>query len=188
MQNSYVWLPRLHPRPQESEGEEMSELIKFDLKNGKLTKRLPKHFGEMRMGKLHRQPEQQLQPRLAFTVLGQLPRKSNSRRLFRNRSTGRPIIIKSAKALNYECSFATQVVGVSKNMFQADDKIMLSAQIYYSSRRLDLSDELLCDLLEKTGIIKQDRQIFEKHLYKGLDKLNPRVEVVLELVGKNENC
>jgi len=136
----------------------------------------------------HRQPEQQLNPSLSFTVLGDLPRKSNSRRLFRNRSTGRPIIVKSAKALNYEGSFAAQVTSVSKNIFRENDKIMLSAQIYYSSRRPDLSDELLCDLLEKTGIIHNDRALVEKHLYKGLDKDNPRVEVVLELAKECVAC
>jgi len=114
---------------------------------------------------------------IKFVVFGNLPRKSNSRRIFKNRRTGCPIIVKSQEALNYERSFASQVAGVPRGTFGEKDGLSLTAHIFYSSRRPDLSDELICDLLEKTGIIHNDRQIVHKTLIKGLDRDNPRVEV-----------
>jgi hypothetical protein len=119
--------------------------------------------------------------KVEFVVLGNLPRKSNSRRIFTNRKTNRPIIVKSADALDYERSFAMQTKGVPKGKFDKKQTIALTAWVYYRNPLSDLSDELLCDLMEKTGIIPNDRQIKVKHLYGGIDKVNPRVIVVLEV-------
>ena len=58
--------------------------------------------------------------------------------------------------------------------------VKLTATIYYRSEASDLSDELACDCLQKAGIVKNDRLIEEKHLYRQTDKENPRVELELE--------
>jgi Holliday junction resolvase RusA-like endonuclease len=55
--------------------------------------------------------------------------------------------------------------------------VTMVATIYYKTRAFDLDDSMLCDVLEKAGVIKNDRQIVEKHLTKRFDKNNPRIEV-----------
>ena len=112
-------------------------------------------------------------------VLGQLPRKSNGRR--KTRWGG---LIKSQDALDYEVSFIFQIPNELR--LHLTDKISLTATIYYRSNRSDLSDELLCDCIEKAGIIKNDRQIKEKHLYCRVDKENPRVEFELKIIGDED--
>ena len=35
------------------------------------------------------------------------------------------------------------------------------------------------DVLEKAGVYKNDRQVYEKHIYKKFDKENPRAEIAV---------
>ena len=60
-----------------------------------------------------------------------------------------------------------------------DGEIAMHAVIIYASQRPDLDDTLLCDTLQKAGIIVNDRQIREKHLWHAIDKERPRVHVAL---------
>lgn len=39
------------------------------------------------------------------------------------------------------------------------------------------------DLLQKHGVIKNDRQIKRKDVRHGIDKHNPRVEITIEMMG-----
>ena len=48
--------------------------------------------------------------------------------------------------------------------------------IYYASRRPDLDESLVLDLLQGVTYLN-DRQVKEKHIYWGLDKENPRCEI-----------
>lgn len=122
--------------------------------------------------------EKHVQSEITLTISGQLPRKSNSRRFVINRRTGKPMVIKSAEALRYEADFLRQVTGPQR--LGLSGNLSLTAIIYYRSNRSDLSDELLCDLLEKAGVIENDRCIVEKRLTKRIDKDSPRVEVRIE--------
>lgn len=63
------------------------------------------------------------------------------------------------------------------NQPMIEGDVVMTATIYYQSLRSDLDDSLICDVLEKAGVIKNDRQIKEKHLFHGLDRANPRIEV-----------
>lgn len=110
-----------------------------------------------------------------LVILGNLPRKSNSRRIFRNRQSGRPILVKSADALQYEKDFARQFP--AKYRLGLNVPLSLTARIYYKSKLSDLSDELLCDMLQAVGAVENDRLFVEKHLYRFDDKYNPRVEI-----------
>lgn len=59
---------------------------------------------------------------------------------------------------------------------EAADDHLLGA---YTSRRPDLSVELVTDTLQKYGVIKDDRWIYEMHLYKEFG--NPGgVEILIE--------
>jgi hypothetical protein len=119
---------------------------------------------------------------LIFTILGNLPRKSNSRQFFKNKRTGKLFNAKSDKALHYEKSFILQAINVSKDTFAVKQPLKITLHIYYQSHRSDLSDELFCDLLQKSSIIPNDRYITIKHLYHHIDRINPRVEVELESI------
>jgi len=85
------------------------------------------------------------------------------------------MLIKSPEALLYEQFFGRQVPGWACKGLSG--KLCLEAKIYYANVQSDLSDELLCDLLQATGIIQNDRDIYRKVLEKEIDKTNPRVEL-----------
>lgn len=108
-----------------------------------------------------------------FIVEGNLPRKSNGRRI--RCYGGRMASIKSEAALCFEQSFYWQIKSQKPAEPMTGD-LRLEAVIFYQSNRSDLSDELLCDLCEKSGIIVNDRQFKVKHLYHRIDKIRPRVE------------
>ena len=104
------------------------------------------------------------------TVQGSLVSKANSRRVTR---TG--MVIKSQKALDFTESAIYQLRSLYKKA-PIESPVGLELTIFYDSRRPDLSPELFFDCLEKAGVLKNDRQIFEYFCRKELDKDNPRVE------------
>jgi Holliday junction resolvase RusA-like endonuclease len=60
--------------------------------------------------------------------------------------------------------------------------VRVTMKIYYASRRPDLDESLILDLLQDVVYIN-DRQVKEKHIYWGLDKENPRTEMLIEKLG-----
>jgi len=61
----------------------------------------------------------------------------------------------------------------------AEGEVALDAVIYYASQRPDLDVSLLMDCIQKCGLLTNDRQIREKHIYHAIDKLNPRCEFTI---------
>lgn len=113
-----------------------------------------------------------------ITIYGNLASKSNTRQLKWHRQpdgSNRPVYIKSKRALKFEKQAALQITGRHRVGFEGP--IFMTAVVYYDSRRPDLDVSLLMDILEKAGVYQNDRQIVEQHLYKRLDRNNPRVEV-----------
>lgn len=100
--------------------------------------------------------------------------KANSRRFIRP-----GLIIKSPKALAYCDIFAFQVHPKPEDCI-LEGEVILEAKIFYASQRPDLDESLLMDCIQKSGLLKNDRQIKEKHIYHGIDKKHPRVEFRLE--------
>jgi Holliday junction resolvase RusA-like endonuclease len=99
----------------------------------------------------------------------------NSRRIiFRG---GRPRSIKSAKALSYCDAFMLQA---PKLVAPIEGPISVTVTVWYASRRPDLDVALILDLMQKSGIIKNDRQAVEQHLFKRLDPANPRTEIIVQ--------
>lgn len=108
-----------------------------------------------------------------MTILGEPASKANSRRW-----TGR-LFIKSKKALDYEKAFRAQAKPLER-LLEGDLKVTI--RIWYASRRPDLDPSLILDLLQ--GIVyTNDRQVREQHLYWGLDKENPRAEIIVESIA-----
>ena len=116
-------------------------------------------------------------------VLGNLPRKSNSRQWM-----GKGRLIKSAKALDYVAYAVLQLNHVRSTherngiVFPIKYPVVLGMKVWYSNRRSDLSDEIMADILQVkkgAGIISDDNQISRKILDRGVDKKRPRAEIWL---------
>jgi hypothetical protein len=113
-----------------------------------------------------------------LVILGNLPRKSNQRRIVKVRN--KPLIIKSKQALAYTDSFLKQVPEESKlGLGDKQNPLALWAHVHYQSNRSDLSVELLKDLLEKAGVVTNDRWIKAEFLFAAIDQDHPRVELAL---------
>lgn len=108
-----------------------------------------------------------------MVILGEPVSKANSRRLVKSK-TGRPLFIKSQKALDYCKSFAKQCKKITP---LPENDLAVDIKIYYASRRPDLDESLILDCLQGF-VYKNDRQVKEKHIvWGGVDKANPRAEI-----------
>jgi len=113
---------------------------------------------------------------LVQIIFGEPASKSNSRRMVRFGGMSR--LIKSEKALNYSDVFKQQCTQLS-TLMTGDLRVTL--RIYYASRRPDLDETLILDLMQ--GLIyENDRQVKERHAYWGLDPENPRAEILIEKI------
>ena len=111
---------------------------------------------------------------ISFVILGEPASKANSRRVVRYNNLSR--VIKSQKALDYSERFRQQCVPLDPLM---EGDLVVTIHIWYASRRPDLDDSLILDLMQ--GLIyKNDRQVRERHLYWHLDKENPHSIITVE--------
>jgi Holliday junction resolvase RusA-like endonuclease len=106
-----------------------------------------------------------------FVVLGEPASKANGRKIVRIH--GAPASIKSAKALAYASSFLKQIRPLPVLM---TGDLVLNITIYYASRRPDLDESLILDLLQGVAYAN-DRQVRERHTFHGIDRDNPRAEI-----------
>jgi len=109
-----------------------------------------------------------------LVVYGEPASKANSRKLvlFGNR----PASIKSDKARGYARDFVLQVRTLDPLL---EGELRMDLWIYYASRRSDLDESLILDLLQGK-VYANDRQVRERHVYHMLDKANPRVEILIQ--------
>mgnify|MGYP003704884625 FL=1 len=111
---------------------------------------------------------------ISFIIYGEPASKANSRRVVRYNNLSR--VIKSQKALDYSDRFRQQCVPLDPMM---DGDLVVTMHIWYASRRPDLDDSLILDLMQ--GLVyKNDRQVRERHLYWHLDKENPHSIITVE--------
>lgn len=114
---------------------------------------------------------------VAIQVPGEPASKSNSRKLVF--FGGKPRFVKSKKALELSKLW-------DKLCPQLEDPLdgVLTAHIrlFYATQRPDLDESLILDLLQGR-VIRNDRQIRERHTYHGIDKDYPRSEVLLSPMG-----
>jgi hypothetical protein len=113
---------------------------------------------------------------LVQIIFGEPASKANSRRVVKFGNMSR--LIKSQKALNYSDAFRQQCQPLA-TLMTGDLRVTL--HIYYASRRPDLDESLILDLMQ--GLIyENDRQVKERHAYWGLDPENPRAEILIEKI------
>lgn len=117
---------------------------------------------------------------LLLTIFGEPASKANSRKMVYVR--GKPMFIKSKKALDYCEQFKHQ----AKVAEMLEGDVAVHMTIWYASRRPDLDESLILDLLQ--GVVyENDRQVKEKHIYWGLDKENPRCVIRVEPLQKQKD-
>lgn len=112
---------------------------------------------------------------VSLKIFGEPASKANSRRVVRIGGMSR--LIKSAKALSYSDVFKQQSQGMCINPAHGDVRVTM--HIWYASRRPDLDESLILDLLQGVAYVN-DRQVKEKHIYWHLDPAEPRTEIVVE--------
>lgn len=129
---------------------------------------------------------------MKFLILAQPFSKANSRKIVT--FGGRPASIKSDKARAYEKSALPQFIDQMGEVPPLIGPVVVHMTIHYPDRRQDLDPSLILDIMQekkdrKTGIIlwpgvyKNDRQVEEMHLYRAVDKLNPRTEIEVFPLG-----
>ena len=115
---------------------------------------------------------------LTLFIKGEPASKANSRRVVKFGTMSR--LIKSQKALDYSEYFRQQITPITPLM---SGDIRMYITIYYASRRPDLDESLILDLLQGLVYVN-DRQVKERHTYWGLDPENPRAEITIEQLPK----
>ena len=115
-----------------------------------------------------------------LTIVGEPASKANSRRLVKIKK--RYAFIKSKKAINYSKDFNLQCP-VYDTLYEED--LAIALKIYYKSKRPDLDESLILDLLQGK-VYKNDRSIKLKYVEWGLDRQFPRILVVLGPVERRE--
>lgn len=115
-----------------------------------------------------------------FIVHGETASAKNSRKLVtvRDKSTGMPrtLFIKSEKARRYEADFERQARPLPALLL---GPVRFSCVIYYADNRSDLDEALILDCLQGVAY-KNDRQVIEKHVWKRIDRENPRAVIEIE--------
>lgn len=116
---------------------------------------------------------------VSLKIFGEPASKANSRRVVRIGKMSR--LIKSAKALAYAASFQQQVKGLV--IEPLTDDVRVTMHIWYASRRPDLDESLILDLLQGVAYVN-DRQVKERHTFWHLDPECPRTEMLIEPMEK----
>tara|TARA_R100001015_G_C4634392_1_gene200820 strand:- start:1481 stop:1855 length:375 start_codon:yes stop_codon:yes gene_type:complete len=117
---------------------------------------------------------------IEFEIVGEPASKANSRKLVTIK--GRPAFIKSEKARKYVKSFQEQCPKLDTLM---DVDVSVWIKIYYATRRPDLDESVILDAMQDL-IYVNDRQVKEKHIYWGLDRDNPRSEIKIQSLSKDD--
>ena len=91
-------------------------------------------------------------------------------------------LIKSQKALTYSQVFKSQAEPLTNLI---EDDVRVTMFIHYASRRPDLDESLILDLLQGVAYVN-DRQVKEKHIYWHLDKEDPRAEIIIDVLPTKE--
>ena len=122
----------------------------------------------------------------SFTILGQPASKANSRQIVR--FGDRIASIKSKEARAFEDGAIRQIPPRSRLMLTGP--IAVTLRLYYGSERPDLDESVVLDVMQaryrtiggqrqliQRGVYLNDRQVREKHVFRHVDRANPRVEV-----------
>ena len=108
-----------------------------------------------------------------ITILGQVPSKSNGYKIGNNR------LYKSKELKDYEHFFLLKMLEYRHLFIEPiKKKFSISILVYFQSNRSDLdnSAKIILDCLQNCKVIENDRLCHELHMFKFIDKENPRIE------------
>lgn len=119
----------------------------------------------------------------SFTVLGQPPSKSNCYKIISfpgKNGKAHSSLAKTSTLNKYERDFFTQVPGNIREI-NLDSELDVELHCFFSSKRPDLDNaaKAILDCLQKAKVIKNDNLVYKLLMTKSIDKLNPRVEIVI---------
>ncbi len=130
---------------------------------------------------------------IRLTILGEPASKANSRVLSKigPKDDRRTILRKGDKALAYEKAALAQIPPRARMRLEGPVEIEL--RIFYASERPDLDESIVLDVLQdrhrkgtdgarvlvQAGVYRNDRQVRRKVVEWGLDRRNPRTEIVV---------
>jgi len=112
-----------------------------------------------------------------ITILGQVPSKSNGYKIGNNR------LYKSKELKEYERSFWWQISAY--NVITINKPFSIKILVYFQSNRSDLdnSAKIILDCLQNCKAIENDRLCHELHMFKFIDKENPRIEFEIKVIS-----
>lgn len=130
-----------------------------------------------------------------FIIVGEPASKSNRRRLVTRTDPEtkkeRPAFIKSKKALAYEHNAALQIPHDCR--LRLEGPVAVTLRIWYATERPDLDESVILDVLQdhfagpkgnkrlaQAGVYRNDRQVREKHVFHGIDRIHPRAEIEVQ--------
>lgn len=134
---------------------------------------------------------------IEFVIQGQPFSKANRRQMVT--IGGKPQLIKSKEAREYEAMALRQIP--PKARLQLQCPVAVTMRIFYASERPDLDESVVLDVLQnryakvketgervliQAGVYVNDRQVREKHVFHGIDKGNPRCEIRVESISRQE--
>ena len=117
-----------------------------------------------------------------ITIYGEPSSKANSRRLVKIH--GKTRFIKSKKALLYSRDFDHQCP-IRREPFEKKEDLAVAMKIFYKTRRPDLDESLILDLLQGR-VYENDRSVKSKFIEWGLDKENPRTLIVISSIDNKD--
>lgn len=131
-------------------------------------------------------PEEPIKTDGKQVILGQIPSKSNCYRIItfksKDKSKEHATLAKTKALTDYEKTFFIQC-----NKYRnagIDTFFRISVDVFYPNNRSDLDNafKILLDCLQKNGAIKNDNLCVRIEANKFVDKLNPRIEFIIEKV------
>jgi hypothetical protein len=132
------------------------------------------------------------------TIRGQPCSKGNSYHIVTLGKPPHPAIVKSKEALAYVRSALLQIPRGAR--MRLTGPVRVTIRVFYATERPDLDVSLILDCLQdqwsrtkprnpivpsqrvlvQPGVFCNDRQVRELHLYHGVDRVNPRSEILVE--------
>lgn len=121
-------------------------------------------------------------------IQGKIPAKSSNRQLYRNKKTGEIVIASSDIYQDYEASFLLQMKNKVFDPLPKNKKGRLAVHMVVldNAYRQDIDSfpKGVFDCLQKSTAIVNDNKIDEMHVYRTVDKENPRCIIEIAEISK----
>ena len=96
------------------------------------------------------------------------------------------VTVPNAACKQFERDFCQQLPKSARRAIGSLERpLRAHVVIYYPSMRNDVDAELLFDLLQKYGVVRNDRYIRDKRIIGRVDKKCPRVEIEIFEAGES---